>query len=137
MPNERSIADRLFDADYASAELEDQLDNVPFDRMGWDNYDCSLELYEVDDDYRLPVEMQKVIFDAGFFKVYVNHKNKWETHYSWSHGKGFVEAKGWRVSYPHKRGEEGGPILVEAIVPSWPKKWFEAGHAVVKSVLSK
>lgn len=131
-----SIADRLFDGSYAESELEDALyqAGVTCERMTWDHYDCSLELHGVPESFRLSPVAQKVIHAAGFAKVYVNHVDKWETHYSWP--SDFAESEGWRVSYPHKRGEQGA-ILVEKHVPTWPQEWFDTGYTVVVGPTSK
>ena len=77
-------------------------------------------------DYRLSAEIRRVISKAGFAVVYVNHVDKWETHYK------LPDGEGWRVSYPHKRGGGEKSILVEAVVPTWPKEWFDTGYAVVR-----
>lgn len=128
-----SIAFRLFDGGFAQSEIEAILDDtaVPYESIGWDHYDNSLELHGVDDDYRMNVEVQKALHVAGFSTVYVNHKDKWETHYNFKPHESFTESKGWRVSYGHKRGD-GGAILVEEVVPIWPKEWFESGKVQVK-----
>ena len=47
------LAERLFDSTFIKNEVEEELGDIPFDRIGWDSYDGSLELYEVDNDYRL------------------------------------------------------------------------------------
>jgi len=125
----RSIAERMFDGFFAESELGEEL-VIEYERIGFDHYDNSLELYGVPDDARLSIDEQKVIHAAGFSKCYVNHVDKWETHYGF-HDKEFKPAKGWRVSYPHKRGDETGGILVEEICPSWPKDWFETGYCRV------
>jgi hypothetical protein len=133
LDHKQSIAERVFDGHWALSELGDHLDDagVQYENMGHDHYDCSLELHDVPDDFRLNGTQQNIIRDAGFACVYVNHKNKWETHYGWR--KGDFPVSGWRVSYPHKRGENGGPILVEADIPSWRARgWFDTGYAVIK-----
>lgn len=131
-----SIAERLFDGRYAECELEEALDSAGaiYERLGWDDYDGSVELHDVPADHRLPIEVQKVIHAAGFIKAYVNHADKWETHYVFKPNEEFVESKGWRVSYPHKRGEDHEGIWVEQIVDGWPKDWFETGYCIVKPV---
>jgi hypothetical protein len=130
-----ALAERLFDGGDAETELIEALQTagVPFERLGWDWYDISLELHGVPADYRLSEAAQRVVHEAGFAKVYVNHEDKWETHYSFHAGGPFEASKGWRVSYPHKRGESGPGIWVEADVPSWPREWFTSGYAVVRS----
>ena len=133
----QSLSERLFDGGTAECELEELLDSagVLYENLGWDHYDNSLELHGVPENYRLSIEGQKVIWEAGFSKVYMNHINKWETHYSFrqaDHSNGpFEESKGWRVSYPYKRGEENGAILVEKEVAGWPPEWFGTGYAKV------
>lgn len=106
------------------AEIEEILRSVdvPFEKTGFDWYDNSIELYGVDNDYRLSDTAHKAVFDMGFAKVYVNHKDYWETHYYAS------SKEGWRVSYPHKRPENKGPILVEKHIESWGD-WFKTGYA--------
>lgn len=132
-----SIAERLFDSNNAGSELEDQLEEagVPFERIGWDWYDCSLEIFDVPSDYRLSEAAQRVIYDAGFAKAYVNHIDKWETHYSFK--AEFIVSKGWRVSYPHKRGPGEKGIWVEEFISGWPKDWFDTGYAIVKKAFGK
>jgi hypothetical protein len=129
-----SISDRMFDGTFAQNELECALEEagVPFEGMGWDHYDSSLELNDVPADHRLSDEAQRIIYDAKFSKVYVNHVDKWETHYTFDHGKPFEPVKGWRVSYPHKRNDGRPGILVEERVETWPAEWFETGYARVK-----
>lgn len=131
-----SLAERIFDGFGAESELETQLYEAgmtEFERLGHDWYDCSLEIYGAPPAFRLSEEMQRICFDAGFAKVYVNHTDKWETHYNF--GKEFKMAWGWRVSYPHKRGDTAG-IWVEAPVPGSPVEWFKTGYAKVKEWLT-
>lgn len=128
----RSIAERMFDGFGAETELEDRLCalGAQFESVSHDEYDCSLELRGVADDYRLSEDAQRAIIAAGFAKVYVNHKNKWETHYSFKD----CPVKGWRVSYPHRRGDEG-PIWVEEHIPGWPQEWFSNGKVLIKAAV--
>lgn len=73
------------------------VDGEHYERVGWDTYDCSVDLYGVNDDVRLTDEQQRVIRGAGFAKAYVNHKDGWETHYSWDwRDTEFKPARGWR-----------------------------------------
>jgi hypothetical protein len=132
-----TLAQRLFESRAKHPRAEKQLEQllarveVPFQSLGWDYYDGSVELHGVPVDYRLSLEAQRAIHEAGFVKAYVNHADKWETHYSFSPRDPFKESKGWRVSYPHKRGDDKKGILVEAVVDSWPKEWFDTGYCVV------
>ncbi len=119
-----TISERLFDGTNAESELEELL-NFPFERLGWDYYDCSLEIHGVEPDFRLDQSAIEVVKSAGFAKVYVNHTDKWETHYAqpmW---------EPWRVSYPHKRQDGNASILVEQFPPKWPKEWNDTGYAKV------
>lgn len=122
-----NLAQQLFDGSSAESQLEELLEDagVPFERIGWDWYDCSLEIYGVPADYRLTPEARKVFADAGFAKCYVNHVDKWETHY------GLGNSEGWRVSYPHKRNDGNTSILVEQHIESWPQEWFDTGYVKI------
>lgn len=124
-----SIAQIIFDGDFQKLVLEDALDEtgMEFERMSFDDYDRSVEFYDVKNDHRLNEKASKIILDAGFNIAFLNHKDKWETHYN----KGSEFKKGWRVSYPHKRGEEGGSILLEEDVEGWPKDWTKSGYVKV------
>lgn len=130
----KSLAERMFDGFFAESHLEHLIDEAGavYEKLAWDHYDCSLELHGCAPDFRLPVEAQKVVHGAGFDKCYVNHTDKWETHYSFR-SKEFQESKGWRVSYPHRRGEGEKGILIEEVCQSWPKEWFETGYCRVIS----
>jgi hypothetical protein len=114
-PPGRTIAQRLFDGSFAEGEIEDSL-KIGYESIGWDYYDASLEIHGVAPECRLDESTLKAIRDAGFAKVYVNHTDKWETHYTFK-SDGTVTP--WRVSYPHKRGDSG-KIWVEEIPPGWP-----------------
>ncbi len=130
MSETSTIAARLFSADEASCQLEDMLSKagVEFTSIGWDQYDLSLEIHGVPVADRLIDAAKKLCAEAGFAKIYVNHVDRWETHYSIKDG---VVSDGWRVSYPHKRAEGATGILVEQPVKSWPREWFESGYACV------
>ncbi len=123
------LAERLFEGEVAKAALEEMLsdNDVPFESIGWDDYDCSIEIRGVPAAYRLPPDVQLAISNAGFAKAYVNHVDKWETHYNFKNN----EFNGWRVCYPRNRGDEGG-IWVEKIVLTWPPVWFENGYVIIK-----
>lgn len=127
------IAERIFDGGVAQWRLEELLEKheVPHERTGWDDYDRSLELHGVPVDYRMPEEAQRAIHAAGFGKCYVNHVDKWETHYTFYEAE-FKPAKGWRVSYPHRRGNDEKGIWVEQHIPGWPQEWFDTGYVLIK-----
>lgn len=135
MEQERCIAERLFEGASAEFDLEECMEvaGIPFTGpLRWDSYDCSIEFDDVPQDYRLSIEAQKAIHGAGFAKAYMNHADKWETHYSFKPREEFAESKGWRVSYPHKRGDNQPGIWVEEAPQSWPKEWVETGYVLVK-----
>lgn len=127
----KGIAQKLFDGFFAESTLEEALEEagILFESIGYDHYDISLEIHGVSDELRLTEKQQKLIFEAGFKKCYVNHKNAWETHYSF--GNDFSVSKAWRVSYPHKRKDENKAILVEETIDSWPEEWFKTGYAQI------
>ena len=130
-----NTAQRIFDGRDAEMDIENALDEalVDFNGTRFDEYDCSIELYQVPPDYRLSTEAQRIIHAAGFLRAFVNHTDKWETHYSFKPAEDFVEAKGWRVSYPHKRGEGEKGIWVEEVPPAWPQEWVETGYCIIKN----
>ena len=131
MTESRTLADRLFDGHYAENELEEAIDaaGVPYESLGWDHYDCSLEVHGVPPEYRPSTEVIEIVRRAGFAKLYVNHTDKWETHYSFHNQH--APSEGWRVSYPHRRGDADNRILVEKVVETWPADWFESGKVAV------
>lgn len=128
-----NLAGRLFSGNKkAEGELKRRVSaaGIPFEHLGWDGYDCSVEIYGVPADYRLSADEQRMIHEAGFAKAYVNHTDHWETHYNFR-GKDFVSVKGWRVSYPHKREAGAKGIWVEEFIEGWPKEWFDTGYAII------
>jgi len=98
-----NIAEIFFQFSDAREEFEEQLVQLvgeQFEDIGWDDYDCSLELYKCSPDLRLSLEAFQFIQSAGFSKIYVNHTDGWETHYN-PHSD---VSKPWR----RKRREDGG-----------------------------
>ena len=136
--DQRSIAERMFDGFRAESDLSDRLSDtgIEFERLGHDYYDCSLEVDGVPTDQRLSEAAQKIVHAAGFCKVYVNHVDHWETHYRFNPEKDFAPSDGWRVCYPHKRGEGEKGIWVEHHVASWPQDWFDTGYVLIKEPVS-
>ena len=127
------ISEIIFNGLREQNKLEDDLFNlgIIFQDTSYDDYDNSIELFDVQNDLRLSEEAQKLLFDAGFSTVFLNHLDKWETHYTFR-TKEFELVEGWRVSYPQKRGRDEKGIWVEKKVDSWPSGWFETGYAIVK-----
>lgn len=107
------FAEAIWAFEKAQCEFKDALDGAGlevgehYQRMEWDDYDVSIELCEVNDDVRLTPGQQKIIFDAGFVKIYVNHKDGWETHYSSYYPDRPCPVRGWRRRIEHNT--EPGP----------------------------
>lgn len=70
-----------------------------FNRVSGDYYDGSIEFMTVDNEARMPAEAQRLCHSAGFCKAFVNHKDGWETHYSWNPAQSFKPSRGWRRRY--------------------------------------
>lgn len=119
----------------AEKNFMDKLRNIGliFDRIGSDEYDNSVELLGVDNQQRLTPEMQELIFNEGFATAYFNHRNHWETHYTWDHGHPFAATQGFRVSYGHKN--QCGKLLVEVVPENWKMSQELMGRVQVVSPL--
>jgi len=132
-----SLAEQMFEASFAVSRIEEELYEkleelgVPLDDISWDWYDYSIELKNVAPEYRLTPEVQKYIYDCGFMIAYVNHTDKWETHYRYNLKEPFKEVKGFRVSYGFKRGDGTNEIWVEEPAPGWPEEWVKTGYVKV------
>ena len=115
------LSERLFAGTSAESELEDALSDtgLEFERLGWDDYDNSLEIYGVPSACRLSDAARKIIQEAGFAVCYLNHVDKWETHYRMNSDK-----SGWRVSYPSKRNDGDPSIWLESRVADWPDSFL-------------
>ena len=124
-----SISDPLKEPAKA-CESELRQKGLAFTNMGWDWYHNSLELFGVPADTRLSQACQKIVFDAGFSKCYLNHRDAWETHYEWELSSRFAMSKGWRVRYLHKSGESYHEV--EEFPERWPKLWLEIDYVRVK-----
>lgn len=129
------LAEKIFEGQLAEGSMEIALEEsgVIFGRLGFDNYDSSIELHEVPADFRLSDDQQRIFWNAGFSIVFMNHVDKWETHYCRSRRNQEGITPGWRVSYPHKRNDGDPSIWVEAVVESWPDEWFKNGKVKVVS----
>lgn len=103
-----------------------------YEKVGGDHYDNSIEFYGVDDAARMSDAAQRVVFDAGFSKAYVNHKDGWETHYSWDHREPFKPSRGWRRRWVADRDAKTTRTVGVEVAPDnagyyqisyWPKGW--------------
>jgi hypothetical protein len=86
--DEMNFTDALCDADFGD-----------YNHISGDYYDCSIEFKQVENDARMGEAAQRLCHAAGFHKAYVNHKDGWETHYSWNPAMPFKPARGWRRRY--------------------------------------
>jgi hypothetical protein len=141
----KRFADLMFDYHRAESDFTDALCDAGLEdwgSIGGDWYDGSLELHKVPNDARLNEAVQRVIFDAGFVKVYVNHLDGWETHYSWNHSEPFKPSRGWRRRYVSDPTATTTNVIAGEPNPGyfeisyWPKgwtgpgteKWLETGY---------
>jgi hypothetical protein len=103
-----NIAGKVWAARLLLSVFEDALGDLigEFDSIGHDDYDQSLEIYGVPENVRLDEEAQRLIRDAGFGQVWVNHGpriaggfdgGRWETHYRF--GDKELPVRGWRKRY--------------------------------------
>ena len=130
------LAQRLFDGQAAKELIGDGLLEAgldDWDSIGGDDYDNSIELYGIGNDVRLPKAAVEFLLEkCGFSKIYVNHKDGWETHYS------SIDGPGWRrryVSDPEAKttnvivGEPNpGYFEVSYMPDGFPKAWLESGY---------
>lgn len=108
----KKFAEEMFAYNIALSAFEDKLTYADtglsdYDKLGADEYDMSLEIYGVPDDDRLSHDGVEMILGEGFDKIYVNHTDGWETHYSTRN------KTGWR----RKRTSEG------FLISHWPEGW--------------
>lgn len=127
----------LFDYRRAESEFSDALCDAgfgDFTSIGGDDYDNSIELYGVSNEARMTEAAQRLLFDAGFSKAYVNHEDGWETHYTWS--KEFAVQPGWRRRYVKDPTTAttrmiGGDLPEERgyfEINYWPDGWGDQEH---------
>lgn len=101
-----------------------------YDRLGTDDYDCSLEIRGAANDWRLSEAQQAYLFGAGFHKIYVNHSDGWETHYSASP---VLPVRGWRRRYVPDRTATTTNVIAGEPNPGyyeisyWPSGWDQPG----------
>lgn len=134
-----TLAQQWFDVMEIESRIEDGILDAgleDFDKIGGDWYDNSIEIYGVENDTRLNEATKRFLLEeCGFSKVYVNHKDGRETHYS------SVNEPGWRrfwvkdESSKHDRvivGEpDPGHWEVSRFPEGWPQAWLDNGYVVV------
>lgn len=123
-----------FKSDLARAGFEN---GVHYQKIGWDNYDCSIEFYKVNDDVRLTPDQQCIMYEAGFCSVFINHKDGWETHYSWTVpdmdaikvAGHYIPKRGWRRRYVSDPTANTTNVIAGESNPGyyeinfWPEGW--------------
>lgn len=136
------FAEIMFEYKRKKSKFESDLYDVGFldyEKIGGDYYDYSIEFYGVGNDVRLNAEQQKTIRDGGFVKCYLNHKDGWETHYTWGSEPAFLPKRGWRRRYvgnPNVLVGEPNPGYYE--ISYWPegwktKEWLDSGYMRIVS----
>ena len=122
-----SVAGKLWAAQHLFSQFEDRLDEIigEFGRLGSDDYDGSLEIREAANEIRLNETTQKFIREAGFGKVYVNHVDGWQTHYTLS----ALPVRGWRRRYVSDETATTTRVMAGPSDPGyweisyWPEGW--------------
>lgn len=130
-----SFSETMFKYHRAESDLSDALSDAGFgdyEKISGDYYDNSIEFHSVMDDARMNEAAQRIVFDAGFSKAYVNHKDSWETHYNWNHSKPFAPSRGWRRRWVADPTSEttnhiGVPVQPDNAgyfeISFWPEGW--------------
>lgn len=142
--NAPRFADTIWKFENAQCDFMQALERAGFEelvhyaRIGWDHYDVSVEFFEVNNDVRLSPEQQKIIFDAGFVKILVSHKDGWETHYTSCYPERPCPVRGWRrrwVNDPTAKTtcvSNAGYYEISFWPESWGQQnWRETGYARV------
>ena len=128
--NKKSLAQKIWDGQTARIILEDQFMNLnpelPDIDFSFDEYDSSVEIDGLPDEFRLNKDSWRMFKEADFTVIYLNHKNGWETHY---HTKKYMN--GWRVHYCRENGQAQS-IEVEEFPKSWPEEWLKTGYVQIK-----
>lgn len=119
-----NVAFDFYDAGFEFTDMILDIDeNFEFSKTAYDKYDCSIEFYDVSSSWVMSELIQRIIFDAGFKKAYINHKDGWQTHYTF--GTEFLAIKGWR------RLMKDGHVYVDEFPETWPKEWLESGYVIL------
>ena len=126
MSEKDKFANVAYEFDRRRSDFEESLDDlVEFDRIGWDHYDNSIEIYGVSPDTRLSEAAQNFLRESGFSIAFVNHSDGWETHYSRLQDS---PSKGWRRRWvsdndvtTDRQVGGGDPGYYE--ISEWPDSW--------------
>lgn len=106
-----------FEFAYAQSDFEDTLCDLTggdWTRIGWDDYDNSLEIYECANDMTLSDEaLNFILVTSGFSQVWCNHKDGYETHYSKNYKDGTIHKGEKHISAKRREMIKGNfPIPV-------------------------
>jgi hypothetical protein len=127
-----SLASQWWKLQTVKSKIEGGLEDIDCTRIGGDYYDNSIEIYGVPADHRLTQRDSDWLKECGFSKIYVNHTDGWETHYS----PGSIY--GWRRRYVSDpmatttnviAGEpDPGYYETNRFPKGFPEKWLETGY---------
>lgn len=131
-----TFADKHHAYHRALSDFDDKLiyiQEYDYERISCDDYDGSIEFYEVPNDVRLSEAAQRFLSGEGFIKCWLNHQDGWETSYGWGKDR---PSKGWRKRQWKRKLADGttdpsGLIEVEEFPDGWPKEWLESGYVTV------
>ncbi len=123
--------------EFESNLLEIQPD-MDFDRISCDEYDNSIEFYEVPNGVRLTHEALVFVKAEGFSLCWLNHQDGWETLYNLHKDN----KCGWRKRQWKRRLSDGsldpsGLIELEERCDTWPSAWYESGYVTIVDAKSE
>lgn len=132
-----NIAGKVWAARHLFSRFEDDLKDLigEFEKLGHDDYDQSLEIWGAPANARLGEEAQRLIRDAGFGRVYLNHglpgdEGRWETLYTFRDGP--LPVRGWHKRYVSDPSVSTTRVLAGPADPGyyeisyWPESWNDA-----------
>lgn len=134
---EQTLAEKWWANSAVVNEIEEGLwENEPtgfdFQTIRTDNYDSSIEIDGVPADYRLTQDQSDWLKKCGFDKIYVNHTDGWETHYSPG------STNGWRRRYVSDPEAKTTNVIAGPPNPGYfetnhfpkgfPKDWLKTGY---------
>lgn len=127
----KPLAEAMFAYHWAESEFESALSDAGFTygKLGGDHYDNSVEFYHVEPNQRMSEAAQRIVYDAGFSKAYVNHTDGWETHYNWNQREPFKPYRGWRRRYVSDPSASTTRVIVGEPdngyweIGYWPEGW--------------
>lgn len=133
---EMLLAEKWWSLQSTESTIEDGMMEAGLDdwsKIGGDPYDNSIEVYGVAPDIRFSAAiLDWLLVACGFSKVYVNHVDGWETHYSTGN------RRGWRRRYVSDPSatttnviagpQNNGYFEVSYYPEGFPPTWLETGY---------